>query len=711
VSSEWKPSGFASPDPIDLTAEPVVAVGSPQASALLAKLGLRGAKEKQGAESLGLRTVGDLIEHLPHRHEDRGDVKLVSELKIGEDATVSVEVRSIETHKSYGRRALVRTVATVADESGPLEVTWFNQPWVSRQVGVGSRLILHGRFEGRGRFRAVEHEFGSGVGSLTKGLVPVHPAADGLSAKRIRKLVASHRDAISNVIDPLPAHVIAAERLPSRASALDAIHFPSSAEAEEEARRRLAFDELFLQQLGLLRRRAGRETIGTAPEVLGVSDLTERWLSGLPFKPTGDQLRAIAAVTSDMALNRPMTRLLMGEVGSGKTVVAVHAMLRAVECGWQALLMAPTETLATQHMRSVERLLNGLPIPFALLTGSTSPQRRRDILAKLETGELQMVIGTHALIEADVKAPRLAVCVVDEQHRFGVRQRELLAASGPKGTNPHVLHMTATPIPRTLALAAYGDLETSTLKELPAGRSPILTHIVSGERARSRAYERIREEVAKGGRAFVVCPLVEASESIESTAATDERDRLAEGPLKGLRVALLHGRMSPSEKDEVMVAFANGDSDVLVSTTVIEVGVDVPEATVMLVENAERFGLAQLHQLRGRVGRGSRGGICLLCGPADARRLLAMAETNDGFKLAELDLELRGEGELTGLRQSGLASLKAASLPSDLPLLERAHLAAASMLAQEPLLDGPVGSLAAMLLADDGPVPDDRIAA
>jgi ATP-dependent DNA helicase RecG len=271
--------------------------------------------------------------------------------------------------------------------------------------------------------------------------------------------------------------------------------------------------------------------------------------------------------------------------------------------------------------------------------------------------------------------------------------------------------MTATPIPRTLALAAYGDLETSTLKELPAGRSPILTHIVSGERARSRAYERIREEVAEGGRAFVVCPLVEASESIESTAATDERDRLAEGPLKGLRVALLHGRMSPSEKDEVMVGFANGDSDVLVSTTVIEVGVDVPEATVMLVENAERFGLAQLHQLRGRVGRGSRGGICLLCGPADARRLLAMAETNDGFKLAELDLELRGEGELTGLRQSGLASLKAASLPSDLPLLERAHLAAASMLAQEPLLDGPLGSLAAMLLADDGPVPDDRIAA
>jgi ATP-dependent DNA helicase RecG len=711
VTAEWKPTGFASLDPLDLLAFAGGSAASPRVSALAAGLGLRGAKEKQGAEALGLRCVGDLIEHLPHRHEDRGDVKLINELKIGEDATVAVEVRSIDTHRSFGRRTVVRTVATVADESGPLEVTWFNQPWVTRQVGVGSQLILHGRFEGKGRFRAVEHEIGSGVGSLTKGLVPVHPAADGLSAKRIRKLVAAHRGAIAHVVDPLPASVIASERLPARAAALDAIHFPTSAEAEEEARRRLAFDELFLQQLGLLRRRAGREAIGTAPRVVGGASLTDRWLGGLPFEPTGDQRRAITAVTDDMALDRPMTRLLMGEVGSGKTVVAVHAMLRAVECGWQALLMAPTETLANQHMRSVERLLDGLPIPFALLTGSTSPQRRREIVAKLETGELQMVIGTHALIEADVKAPKLAVCVVDEQHRFGVRQRELLAASGPEGSNPHVLHMTATPIPRTLALAAYGDLEASTLKELPAGRSPIATHIVSGERARARAYERIREEVADGGRAFVVCPLVEASESIESTAATDERDRLAAGPLNGLRVALLHGRMSAAEKDDVMVAFANGDSDVLVSTTVIEVGVDVPEATVMLVENAERFGLAQLHQLRGRVGRGGRGGVCLLSGPADARRLIAMAETTDGFKLAELDLELRGEGELTGLRQSGLATLKAASLPSDLPLLERAHVAAASLLEQEPLLDGPLGSLAAILLADEGPVPDDRIAA
>ena len=667
---------------------------SPAVNQLAKDPGLRGDKERAGAQVLGIRTVLGLFEHLPHRHEDRGGIRHISEIKIGEDASIAVEVRSVQTHRSYGAKSVARTVAIVADESGPVEVTWFNQPWVQRQVGEGTRLIIHGRMEGRGRFRVAEHEYADGSARLTHGLVPVHPSAEGLTPKRIRKLVATHRELLASVVDPLPARLLAAESLASKADALDAIHFPESVEAEEQARQRLAFDELLLLQLDLMRRRGGRDRSLEATALTADPELTARWLESLPFSPTGDQRRAIAEVNLDLSTEQPMTRLLMGDVGSGKTVVALHALLRAVECGHQGLLMAPTETLATQHLRSVERLLDGLPVPFALLTGSTPAPRRRELLERLASGELPLLIGTHALLEPDVVAPRLAVCVVDEQHRFGVRQREALATSGGSDSRtPHVLHMTATPIPRTLALAAYGDLETSTLKQMPAGRKPVQTHIVSGQAARNRAYERIREEIADGGRAFVVCPLVDVSEATEAKAAVEERDRLAEGPLKGLRIGLLHGRMNPAEKNSVMEAFASGESDVLVATTVIEVGIDVPEATVMLIEDAARFGLAQLHQLRGRIGRGERAGICLLVGKPDSRRLEAMVQTTDGFKLAELDLELRGEGELTGLRQSGLPLLKAANLPSDLPLLERAHRAAREILERDPELGDQLGSL------------------
>jgi ATP-dependent DNA helicase RecG len=466
-------------------------------------------------------------------------------------------------------------------------------------------------------------------------------------------------------------------------------------------------------QLDLQRRRVGRNLAGSAVALDAEPNLSARWLAGLPFEPTRDQRNAIDSISADLAGTRPMSRLLMGEVGSGKTVVAMHALLRALECGRQGALMAPTETLAAQHARSIESLLDGMPIAFALLTGSTPAARRREILDRLETGELQVVIGTHALIEEDVLIPRLAVCVVDEQHRFGVRQREMLATrGGGPGGLPHVLHMTATPIPRTLALAAYGDLDTTVLKEMPAGRRPVETHLVNGPAARARAYERIREEVADGARAFVVCPLVESSEAVEARAAVEERDRLASGPLAGLEVGLLHGRMTPAEKEEVMLGFAHGSTEVLVSTTVIEVGIDVPDATVMLIEDAERFGLAQLHQLRGRVGRGERGGLCLLCGPSQARRLIAMTETSDGFRLAELDLELRGEGDLTGLRQSGLPTLRAASLPADLPLLERAHSAASEILAADPRLEDSTSALLCDRLAEAASLPSDgRLAA
>jgi ATP-dependent DNA helicase RecG len=363
----------------------------------------------------------------------------------------------------------------------------------------------------------------------------------------------------------------------------------------------------------------------------------------------------------------------MGEVGSGKTVVALYAMLRAVESGGQAALMAPTETLAEQHFATLQKLMPGELVQAALLTGSTPQGRRNDLLGKLATGELKLLVGTHALIEEAVEFERLAVAVVDEQHRFGVNQRRALDRKAPAGLAPHILHMTATPIPRTLALTAYGDLDVTSLHELPAGRRPIETFVAGTDRERARAYERIREELDKGRQAFVVCPLVEESEALQARAATAEFERLRGGELKDYRVVLMHGQMRPREKQEAMAAFAAGGADVLVATTVIEVGIDVPNATVMLVEDAERYGLSQLHQLRGRIGRGEHASVCLLFGPKESRRLRAMAEHTDGFRLAEIDLELRGEGEMLGVRQSGLQVFKFARLPEDVELLQRAR--------------------------------------
>jgi ATP-dependent DNA helicase RecG len=394
-------------------------------------------------------------------------------------------------------------------------------------------------------------------------------------------------------------------------------------------------------------------------------------------------------VDADLAAERPMQRLLMGEVGSGKTVVALHAMLRAVEHGMQAAMMAPTETLAEQHFATLQALMPGSLVPVALLTGSTPGARRADLLGKLRSGELKLIVGTHALIEPDVEFDRLAVAVVDEQHRFGVRQRAALDAKAPDGLAPHVLHMTATPIPRTLRLASFGALDVTTLRELPKGRQPIETFRVDGERERARAYERIREELRAGRQAFVVCPLVSESEALQARAATAEFERLQATEFADFRVVLLHGQMRPREKAEAMEAFAAGAADVLVATTVIEVGIDVGNATVMLVEDAERYGISQLHQLRGRVGRGEHPSICLLFGPSDSLRLKALSEHADGFQLAEIDLELRGEGELTGTRQSGLARFDFARLPEDAAILERAHGRAAALLRDDPGLAAP----------------------
>ncbi len=556
-----------------------------------------------------------------------------------------------------------------------------------------------------------------------------------MSSTQILALVQGSRDALGDVPEVLGAAARVSEGLADRRSALAAMHFPRDAEDREQGRQRLAFEELLLTQLLFLRRRARRRESTLAHALGGRGEregLSELWLrERLPFALTGDQRRAVASIERELEGARPMQRLLLGEVGSGKTVVALYAMLRAVEHGMQAALMAPTETLAEQHFATLQRLLGSETVSAALLTGTTSGKRREDTLGKLASGELGLLVGTHALIEPDVQFRALAVAVVDEQHRFGVRQRAALeekrsgmsydsrppgAAGGdrPGGRAPHVLHMTATPIPRTLALAKYGDLDVSVLRELPRGRQAIETRIVAGERGRAGAYEQLREQLRAGRQAYVVCPLVEevepvevpnpgagagasagaataagASAAVEMKAAKAEYGRLAKGELEGFELVLLHGQMRPREKQEAMARFASGAANVLVATTVIEVGVDVANATVMLVENAERFGLSQLHQLRGRVGRGEHRSSCLLVGPSGARRLRAMVEHADGFRLAEIDLELREEGELVGTRQSGFGQFEVACLPGDAELLERARARAQAIVAADPELESP----------------------
>jgi ATP-dependent DNA helicase RecG len=586
----------------------------------------------------------------------------------------------------------------VADGSGPMKATFFNQPWLAQKYPPGTRLLLHGKFEARNRFRVQDHARTQEAAAGGTDAVAHYPASEGITSTEIHALVDLHRVAMQHAIDPLPARV----RLPDRPAALAAVHFPDAAEDFEGGRRRLAFDELLLLQLALLVRRARRRDGGKAPILDGPRELTARWLGhALPFAPTQDQLRAMEVVERDLAGRRPMQRLLMGEVGSGKTVVALFALLRAVEHGYQGALMAPTETLAEQHFRTLQSLLGGESVAAALLTGSTPAARRADILAKLESGELAVVVGTHALIEDVVRFARLAVAVVDEQHRFGVRQRAALDAkaqgtdgeAGDPDLRPHVLHMTATPIPRTLALTAYGDLDVTALRELPRGRQPIETFVASSERERGRAYERIREELRAGRQAYVVCPLVTESDVLQARAADAERERLAAGELRDFRVELLHGQMGTRAKQAAMAAFASGVADVLVATSVIEVGIDVPNATVMLVEDADRYGISQLHQLRGRIGRGAHASLCLLFGPKDARRLTALAAHRDGFELAEIDLELRGEGELAGTRQHGAQAFRVARLPEDAELLDRARALAGDVLAADPGLAAPEHAL------------------
>jgi ATP-dependent DNA helicase RecG len=676
------PTAFADPRPLTAGELAAAPVRTPRPSRLDAPLAIKPPTAAAAAESIGLETVGDLLEHLPRA---TGEARTIGELAIDETATVLVEVRSI-TSRPVRRRGMKPLVeATVTDGTGIMKATFFNQPWLSAQYPAGTRLMLAGKYQGSGRFRVNSHAKTDAVAAVGED-VAQYPATKGISSTQILALMGEHRGAIADVVEPLPLALRRVLRLPDRQTALAAAHFGD----HEGGRRRLAFDELLLDQIVQLRLRQERRAGVRAAPLAEPPSLSRDWRENLlPFTPTGDQLRAMDDVDADLARERPMQRLLMGEVGSGKTVVALHAMLRAVEHGGQAALMAPTETLAEQHFATIQSLMGGwggFLISAALLTGSTTAARRREILARLASGELTLVVGTHALIEDPVVFSALSVAVVDEQHRFGVRQRAALDAKAPAGLVPHLLHMTATPIPRTLRLATFGALDVTALRELPRGRQPIATHVCSTEAERARAYERIREELRAGRQAFVVCPLVSESEALNARAATEEYERLRAGELADFDVVLLHGQMRPADKAAAMERFASGGADVLVATTVIEVGIDVPNATVMVVEDADRYGISQLHQLRGRVGRGEHASLCLLFGPRESARLKALQMNTDGFRLAEIDLELRGEGELTGTRQSGLARFKFARLPDDAEVLEAAFATAEALLEADPEL-------------------------
>jgi ATP-dependent DNA helicase RecG len=715
--------GFASTHDITRGELMQAPVRWPRPSRLLLPLEPSAKKMAAGMRSLGLLTVGDLLEHLP---SDSREARTVGALRAGEQATVAVQVRTIAARSVRSRRMRPLVEAKVFDATATMRATFFNQPWLVERYPPGTRLLLHGKADGRGGFGVSHHALAADAAAeprtepIEGEAVAHYPAADGITSTQILTLVQAARAALGDVIETLPAATRVADGLPDRQSALAAMHFPRAPEEAEAGRRRLAYDELLLTQLLFLRRRAKRAARTGAFVLDRQPTLSERWLREcLPFALTGDQRAAIDTISRDLVRDAAMQRLLMGEVGSGKTVVALYAMLRAVEHGHQAVLMAPTETLAEQHFATIQRLLGteSASVTAALLSGSTPARRRDDILAKLASGELSLIVGTHALIEPDVRFRELAVAVIDEQHRFGVRQRAALetqAPSGPSARQPHTLHMTATPIPRTLALARYGDLDTTALRELPHGRQPIETRLLSGESERARAYEQLRAQLQEGRQAFVVCPLIEEAEPAAAgdpaaagasgegarsglRAATAELSRLREGELRGFELALMHGGMRPREKQEAMAAFASGSADVLVATTVIEVGIDVANATVMLIENAERFGISQLHQLRGRVGRGRHRSSCFLVGPPSAR-LRALAEHSDGFRLAEIDLELRSEGELAGTRQSGFGHFRVATLPQDTPLLELARERAQEIFAADPELRSPEHALLGVAL-------------
>ena len=657
-----------------------------------------GVKQAQKLGKLGLHTIRDLLYFFPRRYADYSTLKTINRLEYGEEVTIIAEVRSAGTRQSRSGKSVFRAV--LSDSTGFIEAVWFNQPHLANYITPGQQIVVSGKvdqFRGRLTFQSPEWEILQKKLLHTARIVPIYPLTQGITARWLRGLM---ENTVANWAARLPDHL--PESVRRRADLLDLetairqIHFPDDQQRLSQARRRLAFDELFVLQIGLLKQRQQWRAVPGRRVEVDEAVLT-KFLRRLPFRLTGAQRRALRQIVSDMRSGLPMNRLLQGDVGSGKTVVAAAAMGVAVAAGFQAAMMAPTAILAEQHYRTLTELLSrwpGRPPTIRLLTGNITGKEREGILAALAAGEVDILVGTHALIQKGVEFKDLALAVVDEQHRFGVRQR---AALRQKGHNPHVLVMTATPIPRSLELTVWGHLDVSVINEMPPGRQPVVTRVLLPTE-RERAYSFVRSQIAKGRQAFIICPLVEESDKIAAKAAVEEYKRLQEHIFPDLRLGLLHGRMKSSEKDATMARFAQGELDILVSTAVVEVGIDVPNATVMLIEGAERFGLAQLHQFRGRVGRGEHASYCLLVSDSSSEeaqeRLRAVEETNDGFVLAQKDLEMRGPGEFLGTRQSGFPDLKLAAM-SDLSLIEEAREAARELFHDDPELSQPDNRLLA----------------
>jgi len=686
------------------------AAGSAAATAIrpdtpLAQIRGIGPKSAERLAALDLWVARDLVRYYPRDYLDYANLVRIAGLQAGTTATIVATVRRSHSFTSPRNPNLSILELQLADVTGRIRVSKFfagkrfsSPAWLKaqqRQYPAGATVAVSGLVKQTPYGPAFQDPLmevldspSASVRSEQIGrLLPVYGLTEGLSADRLRQLIRPLIAAARGWGDPLPTALKHQEGLKDLGEALVQIHAPTDQQSLTAARHRLVFDEFLLLQLGLLQRRRQLTSRPAPPLQVEGGELVEAFLELLPFPLTGAQQRVLAEIRADLARDRPMARLVQGDVGSGKTVVAIASLLTAIEAGCQGALMAPTEVLAEQHYRKLCEWLPQLHVSCALLTGSTPARRRRELLADLANGNLQMLVGTHALLEDPVQFNRLGLVVVDEQHRFGVHQRNRLL---DKGLQPHLLTMTATPIPRTLALSMHGDLEVSQIDELPPGRTPIRTSLVAGGE-RDQAYDLIREQVALGQRAYVVLPLVEESEKLDLRSAVDVHQQLSEQEFPDLQVGLLHGRMASAEKQAAIRAFASGDTQVLVSTTVVEVGVDVPEASVMVIDHADRFGLAQLHQLRGRVGRGAAASYCLLVN--DSRNALArqrlevLVHSNDGFEIAEMDLRLRGPGQVLGTRPSGLPDLALASLTEDGDVLEQARRVAQAIVASDPDLE------------------------
>jgi ATP-dependent DNA helicase RecG len=647
-----------------------------------------GRRSQDKLRALGVTTIGELLLHLPFRHEEPSRFAEICELKAGDEVTLRVQVMSCSVRETSRRRVKVLE-ALISDHTGSTVATWYNQAYLETAFRNRPELLVRGvmvRHRGGLTFLVKRHEIlaENEQSQHILGLVPVYPSTGDLSVRTIRTILHKAAPELRHMIDPMPARVLAERRYARKGEAVWASHFPSTLKEAEGARSRLAFEELLLLQLAVLRYRAAQEKRRKVRPVARPGELSTGFLRALPYSLTGAQTRVMKEIESDLCRGVPMRRLLHGDVGSGKTVVAAYCLLRAVEQGAQAVLMAPTEVLADQHYLGLSGQLSELGVRVGLLKGGYSPGERRATLQALESGKVDVVIGTHALIQAGVRFRDLRLAVVDEQHRFGVRQRDAILAADEQGYWPHTLHMSATPIPRTLSLTLYGDVDISVLDEMPADRRSVVTKLVFGGKE-AEMWDFVRQQLSDGYQTYVVCPLIEDSESLQTASARQTFADLSQGELAGFRVRLLHGQLAPSDKASAMAAFASGEVQVLVSTSVIEVGVDVARANVMVIMGARRFGLSQLHQLRGRVGRGQEQSYCFLMADGEEgevlERLALFARTPDGFELAEADLRARGEGQLFGERQSGLGDLAVASLIRDRDLLEQARKVAAALIA------------------------------